>query len=139
MTLLFTNCTILPMTGEQTPDEFVGAVGVVDNRLALVSADPVRIEAFRRDYPDRQEIDAAGKLLMPGLINTHCHVAMTLQRGYADDIPLMSWLHDYIWPFEAKQTPDEIELGAELGIVEMLLGIPTGRRLMPRANCSCRV
>lgn len=122
MTLLFTNCTILPMTGEQTPDEFVGAVGVVDNRLALVSADPVRIEAFRRDYPDRQEIDAAGKLLMPGLINTHCHVAMTLQRGYADDIPLMSWLHDYIWPFEAKQTPDEIELGAELGIVEMLLG-----------------
>ena len=51
------------MTGEQTPDEFVGAVGVVDNRLALVSADPVRIEAFRRDYPDRQEIDAAGKSL----------------------------------------------------------------------------
>ena len=122
MTLLFTNCTILPMTGERTPDEFVGAVGVVDNRLALVSADPDRIEAFRQAHPDRREIDATGKLLMPGLINTHCHVAMTLQRGYADDIPLMSWLHDYIWPFEAKQTPDEIEVGAELGIVEMLLG-----------------
>ena len=59
---------------------------------------------------------------MPGLINTHCHVAMTLQRGYADDIALMKWLHEYIWPFEAQQTPDEIVLGAEMGIVEMLLG-----------------
>lgn len=59
---------------------------------------------------------------MPGLINTHCHAAMTLQRSYADDIALMEWLHDYIWPFEAKQTPAEIALGAELGVVEMLLG-----------------
>lgn len=69
-----------------------------------------------------REIDGTGKVLMPGLINTHCHVAMTLQRGYADDIALMKWLHEYIWPFEAQQTPDEIVLGAEMGIVEMLLG-----------------
>lgn len=47
---------------------------------------------------------------------------MTLQRSYADDISLMAWLHDYIWPFEAHQTPDDVALGMTLGIVEMLLG-----------------
>lgn len=110
------------MTAEKEPQTFTGAVGVVDRRLALVSDDPRRIETFRREHPGLREIDGTGKVLMPGLINTHCHVAMTLQRGYADDIALMKWLHEYIWPFEAQQTPDEIVLGAEMGIVEMLLG-----------------
>ena len=110
------------MTAEKEPRTFTGAVGVADRRLALVSDDPRRIEAFRREHPGVREIDGTGKVLMPGLINTHCHVAMTLQRGYADDIALMKWLHEYIWPFEAQQTPDEIVLGAEMGIVEMLLG-----------------
>lgn len=110
------------MTAEKEPLTLRGAVGVVDRRLALVSDDPQRIDAFRREHPGLSEIDATGKILMPGLINTHCHVAMTLQRGYADDITLMKWLHEYIWPFEAQQTPDEIVLGAELGIAEMLLG-----------------
>ena len=114
MELLFTNCTILPMTAEKEPRTFTGAVGVADRRLALVSDDPRRIEAFRREHPGVREIDGTGKVLMPGLINTHCHVAMTLQRGYADDIALMKWLHEYIWPFEAQQTPDEIVLGAEM-------------------------
>lgn len=59
---------------------------------------------------------------MPGLINTHCHAAMTLQRCAADDIALMAWLNDHIWPFEAKQTADDIALGMTLGVVEMLMG-----------------
>ncbi|MDE5730770.1 MAG: amidohydrolase [Alistipes sp.] len=122
MDLLFTNCTVLPMTGERESSPFEGAVGVVGNRLALVSGDGERIGRFRREHPALREIDASGKVLMPGLINTHCHVAMTLQRGYADDLSLMEWLHEHIWPFEAQQTPDEIVTGAELGIVEMLLG-----------------
>ncbi len=122
MNLLITNALVLPMTaaGEE-PKSCRAAVGVAGNRIALLSNDEARIEAFRREYAPH-EIDATGKLLMPGLINTHCHTAMTLQRSYADDIALMRWLHEYIWPFEAKQTPDEIETGAELGIVEMLLG-----------------
>ena len=77
------------MTAEKEPRTFTGAVGVADRRLALVSDDPRRIEAFRREHPGVREIDGTGKVLMPGLINTHCHVAMTLQRGYADDIALM--------------------------------------------------
>ena len=99
------------MTAEKEPRTFTGAVGVADRRLALVSDDPRRIEAFRREHPGVREIDGKGKVLMPGLINTHCHVAMTLQRGYADDIALMEWLNDYIWPFEARQTADDVALG----------------------------
>ena len=121
------------MTAEKEPRTFTGAVGVADRRLSLVSADPRRIEAFRREHPGAREIDGTGKVLMPGLINTHCHVAMTLQRGYADDIALMKWLHEYIWPCEAQQTPDEIVLGAEMGIVEMLLGGVTLHALRPLA------
>ena len=115
------------MTAEKEPRTFTGAVGVADRRLALVSDDPRRIEAFRREHPGVREIDGTGKVLMPGLINTHCHVAMTLQRGYADDIALMKWLHEYIWPFEAQQTPDEIVLGAEMGIVCLLYTSPSPR------------
>lgn len=80
------------------------------------------VAAFRAAHPAAREIDCTGKLLMPGLVNTHCHAAMTLQRSYADDIALMEWLNDYIWPFEAHQTPDDVALGMTLGVVEMLLG-----------------
>lgn len=59
---------------------------------------------------------------MPGFINLHNHVSMSLMRSYADDMPLMPWLNDKIWPFEAKLNGDDIYLGARLGIAEMLLG-----------------
>jgi len=49
-------------------------------------------------------------------------MAMTLQRSYADDMALMEWLNDHIWPFEARQTDDDIRVGALLGASEMLLG-----------------
>ena len=123
MELLFTEGTILPMTAEEgAPLTFEGAVGIVGNRLELVSGDPARITAWRKAHPEAREINCRGKLLMPGLINTHCHTAMTLQRSYADDIALMEWLNDYIWPFEAHQTAEDVKLGLKLGIVEMLLG-----------------
>ncbi len=121
MALLFTSATILPMTDTE-PQHFTGALGVVGNRIAMLSSDEADIAAFRAAHPDCREFDCRGKLLMPGLIDTHCHLAMTLQRSYADDIPLMRWLNDYIWPFEAKQTPEEVQTGMELGIVELLLG-----------------
>lgn len=123
MALLFTNATILPMTaaaGECRP--FVGSVGIEGNRIRLVTDDPAAANAFRDTRPGVWIFDCRGKLLMPGLINTHCHAAMTLQRSYADDISLMEWLNDYIWPFEAKQTADDVALGMTLGIVELLLG-----------------
>ena len=121
--LLFTNATVLPMTavGDE-PRTFAGAVGIEGNRIAFASADPAAESAFRAAHPDARVFDCRGKLLMPGLVNTHCHAAMTLQRSYADDIPLMTWLNDYIWPFEARQTAGDVVLGMTLGIAEMLLG-----------------
>jgi len=124
MKLLFSDAVIVPMTASAADPckSFTGWVGIENNRIVLVTRRAGEAAAFRASAPDLREIDCRGKVLMPGLVNTHCHVAMTLQRSYADDIPLMEWLHDYIWPFEAQQTADEVALGAELGIVEMLSG-----------------
>lgn len=123
MNTLFRNATILPMTVEgDAPKSFCGSVGVVGNRIALLTSDEERIARFLAEEADCRVIDCTGRLLMPGLINTHCHAAMTLQRCAADDIALMAWLNDHIWPFEAKQTADDIALGMTLGVVEMLLG-----------------
>jgi len=66
------------------------------------------------------ELDAAGGLVVPGLVNAHTHVAMTLLRGYADDKPLDAWLQEDIWPVEAELTPTDVRVGTMLGLVEMV-------------------
>ncbi len=60
------------------------------------------------------------KAVLPGLINSHTHSAMTLLRGYADDLPLKSWLEEKIWPAEAKMTGKDIYRGSDIAIMEML-------------------
>ena len=71
--------------------------------------------------PDPDETLAAdGCLVIPGLVNAHTHVSMTLLRGYADDKPLDAWLQEDIWPIEAALTPDDIESGAALGVLELI-------------------
>lgn len=65
-------------------------------------------------------IDANGKILLPGLINTHTHLSMTLFRGLADDLSLDSWLNDHIWPMEANLNGDYCYIGALLGAVELI-------------------
>lgn len=65
-------------------------------------------------------IDASDKAIIPGLINTHTHAAMTLLRGYGDDLPLMTWLQDYIWPIEDQMTEHDVYVGAKLAMLEMI-------------------
>ena len=65
-------------------------------------------------------IDAEGKILLPGLVNTHTHLSMTLFRGLADDLSLDSWLNDHIWPMEANLNGDYCYIGALLGAVELI-------------------
>ncbi|MBQ7198256.1 MAG: amidohydrolase [Selenomonadaceae bacterium] len=65
-------------------------------------------------------IDGRGKFATPGLINTHTHASMTLLRSYADDLALMDWLNDHIWPIEAKMKRKDIYFGAALAAVEMI-------------------
>ncbi|QAU13318.1 amidohydrolase [Halorubrum sp. BOL3-1] len=67
-----------------------------------------------------ETLDATESVVVPGLVNAHTHVAMTLLRGYADDKPLNPWLREDVWPAEAELTPDDVEAGAELGAVEMI-------------------
>lgn len=66
-------------------------------------------------------IDLPGHVLVPGLVNAHTHAAMSLMRGLADDLPLMTWLNDHIWPAERKWvSPDFVRDGVQLAIAEML-------------------
>ena len=65
-------------------------------------------------------IDGHGKLIIPGLVNTHTHLSMTLFRGMADDLPLDRWLNDHIWPAEAHLNGEYCHAGALLGCVEMI-------------------
>ncbi|WP_415379687.1 amidohydrolase [Halosimplex sp. TS25] len=67
-----------------------------------------------------ETLDASDGLVVPGLVNAHTHVAMTLLRGYADDKPLDAWLQEDVWPVEAELTGDDVEVGAELGLIEMI-------------------
>ena len=75
------------------------------------------------EYQAAQQISLPGQVLMPGLINAHTHASMTLLRGLADDLPLMTWLNEHIWPAEAQWVNEEfIHDGTQLAIAEMLLG-----------------
>jgi 5-methylthioadenosine/S-adenosylhomocysteine deaminase len=65
-------------------------------------------------------IEAAGKALVPGLVNGHTHAAMTLFRGHGDDRPLMEWLREVVWPVEARLTDDDVYWGTRLACVEMV-------------------
>ncbi|RJQ88886.1 amidohydrolase family protein [Amycolatopsis panacis] len=66
------------------------------------------------------EVTRLGGILLPGLVNTHAHSPMTLLRGMGGDLPLLRWLHEIIWPAEAKLKPADVRTGMLLGSVEML-------------------
>ncbi len=82
-----------------------------------------RIVKIGQDLKDENKDDTIqghGKLAIPGLVNAHTHLAMTLFRGYADDMALMPWLQEKIWPLEAKLTAEDIHWGVKLGCLEMI-------------------
>ena len=72
------------------------------------------------EVAEAKVLDASGTAILPTLYNTHTHAAMTLLRGYADDMPLQTWLRDYVWPFEDKLTPEDIRHGSEIAADEMI-------------------
>ena len=67
-----------------------------------------------------ETLDAEGMAILPPFYNTHTHAAMSLLRGYADDMPLQKWLQDYIWPYENKMTAQDIREGSRLAVREMI-------------------
>lgn len=76
--------------------------------------------ALAEAYVPESNLDLSGKMLMPGLVNGHTHIPMTLFRGFADDMPLMEWLEDHIWPVEFQLTDEMLEVGALIGCAELI-------------------
>lgn len=93
-----------------------GFVAVSENKVVAVGAgDEIK------DYQAKEIIDAGNSIVMPGLINTHTHAAMTYFRGLADDLPLDIWLNQHIWPAEAKYVNAEfVKQAGELACLEMI-------------------
>ena len=95
------------------------AVAIADGRII----DILPSHVARERYDARETVTLAEHLLIPGLINLHTHAAMSLMRGMADDIPMMRWLQERIWPVErALVSPEFISDGTRLACAEMLLG-----------------
>lgn len=93
-------------------------LGIRDGRIALIAP---RSEAMRHPAAEVRELPQC--LLAPGLINAHGHAAMTLLRGIADDLPLMTWLHEHIWPAEGKWVDEDfVRDGTDLAIAEQIKG-----------------
>lgn len=115
MDLLIKNISEL-YTGEK--DKILNDVFIIveNNKIKKIES----MQHCPEEVEFTEVIDAAYKIVLPGFINTHTHSAMTLMRGYADDMPLQKWLENKIWPFEAQLTPDDIYWGTALGILEML-------------------
>jgi 5-methylthioadenosine/S-adenosylhomocysteine deaminase len=109
---------IVPVEPEQCVLE-QHTIAIQDGRILAILP---REEAAAR-YSAEICLDLDQHVLMPGLVNVHTHASMTLLRGLADDLPLMAWLQDYIWPVEARWvSPDFVRDGARLAMAEMLRG-----------------
>ena len=95
------------------------AVALRDGRIEAVLPAAQAAERF----PDHAQLDLENHVLIPGLVNAHTHAAMSLMRGLSDDLPLMRWLEDHVWPAEAKHvSPQFVRDGTLLACAEMLRG-----------------
>ena len=137
--LLYSFLLILPFTifaQKKSVDLIIsgGTVVTMDNGRRVISNGAVAVDKDKivavdkaseitRLFSSKQMINADGKVVIPGLINTHTHIPMTLFRGIADDLDLQEWLTKYIFPAEAKNvTEDFVRVGTRLGLAEMIRG-----------------
>jgi 5-methylthioadenosine/S-adenosylhomocysteine deaminase len=112
---LVTNGTVLTLDAGDT-EIINGAVAIDKDTITAVGP----ADEFN-DWRISQVIDAHGGIIMPGLINSHTHAAMTCFRGLADDLPLMAWLNDHIFPAEAKLDDQKVYSGTLLACAEMIM------------------
>ena len=111
--LLITNVDVLT-------DEGVLKNHAIEIENGYITAILKDSEAIKAKATAKEVLDGKGQLAVPGLVNTHTHIAMGLFRNYADDLELMEWLETAIWPTEAKLNDDYVRYGTQLGIAEML-------------------
>ena len=114
--LLLTNALVLCMDDELHQYE-PGGVAVSGDSIVAVGPE----SEVRKDWAAAAVIDCGGKVLMPGLVDAHTHVPMTLMRGLADDLRLDVWLQGYMWPVEREfVSPDFVRLGTRLACAELI-------------------
>ncbi len=114
MTLLLRNATILTLN--DAFDVASGGVLVADGRIVAVGPQAERSPLAA----GARVVDAGGGLLLPGLVQTHIHLCQTLFRGFGDDLTLLEWLRQRIWPMEAAHRPDSLRAAARLAAAELL-------------------
>jgi 5-methylthioadenosine/S-adenosylhomocysteine deaminase len=133
MNILIHNGTILTMHNGKVIRQ--GAVAIEEETIGDVGKTKELKRKYGRGY---EKIDSKGKIVMPGFVNTHQHAAMSLLRGYADDLPLQEWLEKWIWPIEKHMTAHDIYVGALLTAVESIMGgtttVNTMYHYMPEEN-----
>ncbi len=112
--LLVTNGIVLTMDAEGTRIDD-GSVAIAGTRIAAVDK-----AAAMQDWTASRVVDACGGIIMPGLVNTHTHAAMTCFRGLADDLPLMDWLQNHIFPAEARLDDKTVYSATLLACAEMI-------------------
>jgi 5-methylthioadenosine/S-adenosylhomocysteine deaminase len=96
-----------------------GAIAINGGRIAGIGTH----SEIEQKFQARETVDARGRVIIPGLINGHTHIPMTLFRGLADDLDLQDWLTKYIFPAEAKNVSEEfVRVGTRLGLAEMIRG-----------------
>ncbi len=116
MDLIVRGGTIVTMDGARRVIEN-GGVAIKSGRIIAIGG----TNEIDRTYAAREVVNASGKVVIPGLINGHTHVPMTLFRGLADDLDLQEWLTKYIFPAEARNvTEDFVRVGTRLGLAEMI-------------------
>lgn len=117
MNLLVHDATIVPMNDKRAIRQ--SSIVIEGNAITDIGKATELGRKYRRGY---ERINAIGRVVIPGLINTHQHAAMSLLRGYADDLPLQEWLENWIWPIEKHMTPHDIYAGAQLTAIESIMG-----------------
>ncbi len=116
VTLIINNGIVITVDGNR---RILNPGAVAINGANIVAVDTPAAIAAR--YRAAQTIDATGKVVMPGLINTHTHAAMVMFRGLGNDLNLMDWLQKYIFPAEAKTvSPEFVRVGTRLALLEMI-------------------
>lgn len=114
MNILIKNATIITMENQDSVIKN-GYVHIEDGVIKEVGSGK-----YLGSLLEHKIIDGTGCVVLPGFINCHTHVAMTLLRGYGEGLPLMKWLNEKIWPFEAKLNEEDIYTGSILGMIEMI-------------------
>lgn len=114
--LLIKNTLIIPLDDkDKTGSWLKGDIAIDGNEIQEIGE-----KISDKKYADYEIIDGQDCLAMPGMVNCHTHGAMALLRGYADDLPLMMWLSQKIWPREAHLTEEDIYWGSQLSVLEMI-------------------